>query len=348
MDIPMRVTILGLGRAARATAGYLMEKGCAVTLWGRSGAEVEKLARDGIQITGACAGHYAPNVEKELKKAVQGAKWILVQTVAAGHAPIAHQLCGLLEEGQRILVFNGNWGAYEFWKELGEEAEQKKVEIAETGSQIFLADYVGEACHIKSIKKEIALAAVHADCGKMMCEELQELFPQFIPDQNVVSTSLNSSNPVMHAPIALFNITRMENGEDYSFYATAATRLTLAAVEKVDAERCAVARAVGVSPMRCVDIINSFWPNKYETLYDAVKNNDAYLSGKGPVTIQHRYIEEDIPFGIAPVALLGKLYGVETPNIDAMLSAYRWLLDVDFLKLAPKFDVDAVKKLVCL
>lgn len=341
-----RVTILGLGRTARAAAAYLLEKGCFVTMWGRNPDVVRELAARGFEITGACAGHYAPPVRESLAEAVAGADWIFVMTVASGHRPVARQLKGLLEEGQRILIFNGNWGAYEFYQELGDEAERKRVEIAETGAQIFLADYVGQACHMKSIKKEITLATVHPGEAGKVCQELHRLFPQFVPEESVVSTSLNSSNPVMHTPIALFNITRMENGEDYSFYADAATRLVLEAVEKIDGERCAVVKAAGAVPMRCVDIINSFWPDKYDTLYEAVKHNDAYLSGKGPKTLKHRYLEEDLPFGMAPVALLGRLYGVQTPNIDAMLNCYRWLMGVDYLEQAPEFDKSVLDKLV--
>lgn len=340
------ITILGLGRTARAAAAYLMEKGCCVTMWGRDPKVVEELSNYGISITGACAGHYTPVVLGDIAKAVSGAEWIFVLTLASGHASIARQLRGLLECGQKIVIFNGNWGAYEFYQELGEEADLKQVEIAETGAQIFLADYVGQACHIKSIKNEISLATVHRTLAKEICQELYAVFPQFVPAENVVSTSLNSSNPVMHTPITLFNITRMENGEDYSFYADGATRLTLGAVESIDVERCAVAKAMGVTPVRCVEIINSFWPDKYSTLYDAVKNNTAYLSGKGPKTVKHRYLEEDLPFGMVPVSLLGKLYGVPTPNIDAMLACYHWLMGVDYRSQAPKFTLDVLNKLI--
>ena len=324
MNDNFHVVILGLGRTARAAAAYLMQKGCEVTLWGRDAAVVKALKEDGMEITGTYAGRYVPSVCGSLADAVHGADLIVVMTVASGHRPVARQLRGLLERGQRILIFNGNWGAYEFYQDLGEEAEEKGVEIAETGAQLFLADYEGAACRIKSVKKKITLAAVHPSRTEALCGEWNALFPQFVSDENVISTSLNSSNPVMHTPIALFNITRMENGEDYSFYADAATRLTLGAVEKIDAERCAVVQAAGATPVRCVDIINSFWPDQYDTLYDAVKHNNAYLSGKGPKTTHHRYLEEDLPFGIAPISLLGKMYGVETPCIDAMLGCYQW------------------------
>lgn len=339
------IVILGLGRTARAAAAYLMQQGRNVTLWGRSPDVVKELSEKGIHITGVCPGHYTPRICADLADAVRGAGLILVMTVASGHAPVAKRLRGLLEQGQRILIFNGNWGAYEFFRELEQETKEKQVVIAETGAQLFLSDYAGGSCHIKSIKQEIALAAVHPGQTGELCRELSSIFPQLVPGENVISTSLNSSNPVMHTPIALFNITRMENGEDYSFYADAATRLTLDAVEKVDAERCAVTKAAGAVPVRCVDIINSFWPNKYDTLYEAVKNNEAYLSGKGPKTVRHRYLEEDLPFGIAPIALLGRIYGIETPCINAMLGCYRWLMGVDYLARAPQFDPGLLKRL---
>lgn len=342
----MKVAVLGLGRTARAVTAYLSRKGCTVTMWGRNPDVVQKLSDTGLLISGCCAGQYHPQVVGDIARAVTGADLILVMTVASGHAPVANRLKGLLEEGQQILIINGNWGAYTFYRVLREEAEKKHIPIGETGAQLFLADYEGGYCHIKSIKKRISLATVRPEDAKDMCLWLMPLFPQFVAEENVVCTSINSSNPVMHAPIALFNITRMENGEEFYFYDQAATRRVLDAVEKIDTERCAVAKAMGIHGVRCVDILNSFWPEQHETLYDAVKKNDAYLTGKGPKTLEHRYLQEDLPFGIAPIARLGKMYGVSTPHISAMLACYRWLMDVDYESLAPEFDVEILNKLI--
>ena len=46
-----------------------------------------------------------------------------------------------------------------------------------------------------------------------MLERLAPVFPQLCPAANVLETSLNNSNPISHGPLALFNITRMENGQ---------------------------------------------------------------------------------------------------------------------------------------
>ena len=340
------VAILGLGRTARAAAAYLTERGCSVTMWGRNAEAAARLREDGLNVVGALTGHYTPAVCDAMADAVKGAQLILVSTLAAGHAPVARQLSGLLEREQRIVILNGNWGAYEFMGILGEETEEKQVEIAETGAQIFLADYDGEACRIKGIKKEISLAAVHAHKAAQLCGELAQLFPQFVPASSVIATSLNNSNPVLHAPIALFNITRMENGDTYSFYGDGASPMVFAAVEKLDEERCAVARAMGAQATPCLDIINSFWPDQYKTLYDAVKNNAAYLSAAGPTDPGHRYLSEDMPYGMAPVSRLGDVYGIATPYTDALLTCCHMLTGVDYLAQCPAFDPALLQRLL--
>ncbi|MEG0368608.1 MAG: NAD/NADP octopine/nopaline dehydrogenase family protein [Hungatella sp.] len=329
------ITVIGTGRTARAMVAYLGKQGRAVTIYGRNKQVLEDFADHGIEVTGFCQGHYYPQVEVQMKDAVKDAEIILVMTVASAHRSIAQQLAGNLQNGQCILIFNGNWGACEFYQILQKELEEKQVIVAETGSMLFLADYIGDKCHIKSVKKELAVAAIPAYAVWDIVKKMKFLFPQLVPQSNVVETSFNNSNPIIHAPLTLFNITRMEQGEDYYFYGEGATRSTIGFVERIDEERCAVMHAMGIKPQRCVDIINSFWPEKYEGLYDAIKNNKLYLSGKGPTTLNHRYLTEDLPFGIVPIALLGKEYKVSTPCVDNLLKCFEYLLNHDYQEDAP-------------
>ena len=307
---------------------YLMERGVSVTIWDRDSTKMEEIGKNGIRITGCCAGLFHPRATAQIEQAVSSSQYLLVMTTAEGHLPIAKRLHGLLRPDQRILIFNGNWGAYEFCTELGQELAEKNVVVSETGSRIFLADYdASGAVHIKKIKNEIAMASVPKEAAPQVLRELADVLPQLLPEDNVLCTSFNNSNPVIHTPITLFNFTRVENGEDFFFYGQAATRSVIRYIEKVDEERCRVAHRIGIRTQTCLEIINSFWPDKYDDLYDAIKCNEAYQTGKGPTSLNYRYISEDVPFGMAPVAALGKRYGVPTPYIDAMLACYRGLLD---------------------
>ena len=62
-------------------------------------------------------------------------------TLASGHRDVARQMKGCLRPGQDILIFNGNWGAYEFYQELGNVWKSHQITIGETGSMLVLADY---------------------------------------------------------------------------------------------------------------------------------------------------------------------------------------------------------------
>jgi len=172
---------------------------------------------------------------------------LFLEAVVDNRFPVAQALRGLLEPGQIILIFNGSWGAAEFSAILGDEAREKNVRVCETSAQLFLCSSPEEcSVHIKTIKKSVAMACAAPPQTPGALAELATVFPQLTAGSNVLDTSLNSSNPVVHGPIALFNITRLENGEDYTLFGTALPRKTVDYIEKIDAERRAVIQAMGV------------------------------------------------------------------------------------------------------
>jgi opine dehydrogenase len=56
------------------------------------------------------------------------------------------------------------------------------------------------------------------------------------------------------------------------------------------------------------------------TLCEAIQNNTAYAGIMAPPTLEHRYIFEDVPMSLVPMAALGKRYGVSTRAIDAIIN----------------------------
>lgn len=322
---------------------YLSDKGVKVSMWGRDADKTAELCKKGISVTGCCQGVYHPTAIADIAEAAASSQYLFVMTTSNGHRPVAEALKGKISAGQKIVIFNGNWGACEFYAVLSQELETKNAVVSETGAMIFLADYVGEALHIKKIKDNISLAAIPSHKAKEIVDDLKDVLPQLVLEKNVLSTSINNSNPVIHTPVTLFSITRIENGEDFLFYADAATRSVIGFIEKIDAERCRVAEAIGASPVSCLEIINSFWPEKYDNLYDAIRCNVAYMTGKGPKTLDYRYVNEDVPYGMAAVAALGKKYGVATPYIDAMLLCYYGLI-AGLDELTPDFSQIDVRR----
>ena len=333
----MKFAVLGAGNTGKAYSVFLTQLGCQVTLYDRSPERLAPLS-GGITASGAVSGVYPVRTASDLKEAAD-CEVILVCTVAAGHRPLAAGLKGLLRPGQLLVVTNCCWGAVEFDQELGREADEKGCVIAEMGGQLILCNSPApDSVYVKTVKKSMSLACVRPGDTPAALERLAPVFPQLYGAANVLETSLNNSNPVSHGPLALFNITRMENGEDFLLFGTGATRGVTRFMEKIDRERTAVVRACGVSAPTELDMLNSFWPEPQASIYDVLHNTPAYSVTKGPKTLNHRYLTEDLPFGLAPYIRLGKKLGVETPCLSALVEMFSLYMDQDYLEQGPAVE----------
>ena len=54
-------------------------------------------------------------------------------------------------------------------------------------------------------------------------------------------------------------------------------------------------------------------------LYEAMHANTGYKGIKAPAMLNHRYISEDVPMSLVPIASIGDLLGVETPTIQSIV-----------------------------
>ncbi len=327
----MKVTVLGLGKIGHSIAGLLSSRGAEVTGYTRDPERAEAANRYGITVGGALNGNFKVHVTTDPAEAVRGADYLFVTTLASGHKPLAETLKGLLEPGQRIVIITGNWGAYEMYSVLRDEVREKGIIIGETsGNLAAVPAYTGPATvemHVS--KKKMSFATIPAYAAPQITEELKTLMPEFYPVSNILETSLNNTNPPVHVPICLFNITRLANGEQTAFYGEALPKFLLDFLNAADAERCAVAEALGTRPQSITDLMNSVWEVQYGNIKELGLNNPSLSKVNLPLTPYHRFLTEDVPYGFMPVSRLGKEYGVPTPRIDLQIEAFRYLFGDD-------------------
>ena len=55
------------------------------------------------------------------------------------------------------------------------------------------------------------------------------------------------------------------------------------------------------------------------TCSSAIHNNPGYHGIRAPANLEHRYIFEDVPMSLVPIAALGGQYGVQTRGIEAIV-----------------------------
>ena len=69
---------------------------------------------------------------------------------------------------------------------------------------------------------------------------------------------------------------------------------------------------------------------KGDSLAQVMRTNPAYEWDTAPRSLRHRFLLEDIPYGMVPMEDLGRLAGVKTPLTTAIIDLACSLLGEDF------------------
>lgn len=341
----MKLCIYGAGNTGHAISAYLASKSADFVLYTRNPKKAAVINEYGLESSGSVNGHFAVKASANLAEIIPNTDIILIMTDATAHRDAASKLKPLLRDNQKLLIFNSNWGAYEFTQTLGEDVHAKCLTIAETAAQLFVGSSAEPGKVSMSVKSSISTSATDPSKTDAFLQELQTIFPQLTRANSVLETSLSSTNPIIHVPIALMNLARIENQQAFRFYAEGCSRKAVEYILGIDAERLALGKALACRVTDVLTIINSFWEIKHDNLFDALTLNKTYQNTVGPKSLDHRYFTEDIPYGIAPIAGIGRLFGVPTPYTDALLDNAKLIfggaLELDALQFT-KADIKSL------
>ncbi len=136
-------------------------------------------------------------------------------------------------------------------------------------------------------------------------------YPQFIDGVDVLHTGLNNMGAIFHPALTLLNAGWIEHTHgDYQFYIDGVTPSVARVLEVLDRERVTVASSVGIRARTSLEWLKLAYDTEGEDLHEAIQNQPGYYGIKAPTTLNHRYIFEDVPMSLVPIASLGMRYGV--------------------------------------
>jgi opine dehydrogenase len=90
-------------------------------------------------------------------------------------------------------------------------------------------------------------------------------------------------------------------------------------MEVLDRERVTVASSIGVRAITAREWLKLAYNVEGESLHEAIHNQPGYRGIGAPPTLSHRYITEDIPMSLVPIASLGKRYGVSVRGMESII-----------------------------
>lgn len=326
--------VIGAGHGGIAMAGHLALMGFTVSLYNRSEERLWGVRSiGGIMLEGEIEGFGKINIAtNDMEEAIDGAEIIMVVVPATAHQYIAEQCAPYLQDGQIVILNPGRtFGALEFKQVITRLGSTADVIIAEAQTFIYASRVTGPAqAHIFRIKNSIPVASIRAYLIPKVLERLRLAFPQFVPGDNTIKTSFDNIGAVFHPTICVLNAGWIEDDAEFQFYLEGVTESVGRVLEKVDQERVNVAEALGIRALSAKEWLFLAYGAHGSNLRDAMKSNPGYRGIKAPNRLSIRYISEDVPCSLVPIASLGKKFGISTPNIDAIIKIASTLNEVDY------------------
>ena len=292
-------------------------------------------------------------VTDDIKKAVDGADYILVVTPAFAHKGYAELLKGNVTKDQVIVVFPGAFAALIFKNIL--DSDNCPV-IADANNLPYDARLTAPCKVTLFGRNKINIAFLPAERGADLIDTLREdLFPFEKIYSDVLECGLGIVNPALHSGPCLLNISNIESPHvNFYLYEHGFTPSAAKIDIVLDNERKAVGKQLGYHLTPIEDFSGLDEGYTWQELYKATHGAISLTPISGPNDINNRYLTEDAPFGLVPWSSLGKALGIPTPTIDAVISLYNIIHETDWHKRGSTvkdlglegMDLESIKKYV--
>ena len=336
-----KIAILGAGNGGCAAAADLTLRGYEVRLFSRSESTLAPIAkRGGIELVEKGEENFAvPHfLGSDLAPIVDGADLIIVAAPSVAHEYLANSLTSHLADGQRVLLNPGHTGGSLHFAHLLRSAGCKaKIKLCETVTLTYICRMPAPArVEIYPRTTHLRCAAFPAKETRELVPEIQKVYPNVVAAENVLETGFSNINAIMHPAGMLGNAGWIENtGGNFYYYREGITAAIAAWIEKVDDERLEIVRQLGLKAIRFVDIfyqagLTSDEARKSGSILRAINESAPNRTIKAPATLDHRYLKEDVAFGLLPMAEIGRLVGVKTPVIDALITLASVINQIDY------------------
>ena len=342
------VFVCGAGHQGLSMAAHLALNDIEVNLWNRTQKNIQNvLDTKVIHCSGIVTGDaHISKVSTDIADVFSN--FVMVTTPSSAHKDVARQLAPYVTPDTIIVLNPGRtFGAIDFAEELKKNGVKELPQIAETQTIVYTCRKSGpNSTSIFALKNDVKIAAIHGSDIDLILSRMPDcLKPYFSPVDSVALTSLSNIGMVLHCAPVMMNVGWIECEKvEFKYYYDGISRSVAHLLEKIDAERRAVAKAGGYEVESLKQWLERTYLVSGNDLYECIRNNEAYREIDAPPTINSRYIFEDVPNGLVPVEAMGKEFGVPTPNITTIINLACSVMDADYRETGRRFTSKQLKE----
>lgn len=338
------VAVLGGGNGGFAAAAHLTRSGHRVQLYNRSKPTIEMVQRrGGIRYRGVMGEGFAPVpvITTHLAAALSGADLVLICLPAIAFEELSIQLASLLSHRPRPIILNpgSTGGALVVRHFLTESGCTSLPPIGETNTLTYICRKQAEdEIYISSLVKNVRFATLGEKPDEALIGQAKALFPSLVPVSHVLHTSLSNLNAILHPPGVILAAAWIEHSHgDFRYYYDAATPAVAQVMAALDGERLTIGSAWGLSLEPLPQLFAEIGSTSAEagasgSYLRMLRESAPNKFIKAPPALDHRYMNEDIPFGLVPMSALGRATQVNTPVMDSLITLASTINGTDYRK----------------
>lgn len=253
--------------------------------------------------------------------AVAASDMVVVALPATAYQDVLPQLIPHLHDGQ-IVVLSGALSLVPLWIDDQARRLGKQLTLTGWGTTLGTARIRDDGrLKVGTVRGPFEMAVIPADQGERVVEVLKDTFGLTLRlAPSMLTPLLSNINPVAHAGQSIPNLTRMESGEAWSLFENFMDAGANIA-EAIDAERVAIAAGFGLTVRSLREHYHlSYHVPKTPLPQVARAIVEKGSSPLGPNSIDNRYLDEDVPYGLVVYEALGKVLDVATPATSAAIT----------------------------
>ena len=311
----MRIAVIGGGNGAHAAAADLAAKGHEVRMWRRNTSALSQVLTlkdaDGErQVTLA-------SVCPDVGEALRGAELVFLPDPAFTQADNARRIAPHLADGQVVFLAPGTFGSF-----IMAQGVSADVAFAETGTLPWLTRKHGPTtAAITARATRLPTGVYPARKRERALSVIRKVFP-IEPVEDALSAALMNAGPIIHPPLILMNAGPLEHFEKWDIHKEGTQPSIRRVTDALDAERIAARNALGYAAPH-FPLADHYRADGDEWMYGRKvhkKLTDSQDWRERVVLGEHRYMREDVEYGLAFLVSVCERVRVPCPVARGLLS----------------------------
>jgi opine dehydrogenase len=329
----MKISVIGGGNGAYAAAADLTEQGHEVRMWRRNTAALNRnlMVKDAEGERSVTLASVSPDLGETLR----GAELVFMPDPAFTQADNAKRIAPYLADGQVVFLAPGTFGSYVMAKIVRDAGNRADFAFAETGTLPWLTRKHGPTTAAITARATRLPTGVfpkrkHDWALGVICKA----FNSIEPVEDALSGALMNAGPIIHPPLILMNAGPLEHFDKWDIHKEGTQPSIRRVTDALDAERIAAREALGYRSPH-FPLADHYRPDGDEWMYGRKvhkKLTDSQDWRERIVLTEHRYMREDVEYGLAFLVSVCERAGVACPVARGLLALGSAVLGRDLRK----------------